>query len=1189
MLCITIVLLLAGVQAGGAKDRQTTKTGGDWPQYLGPDRNGTSSERGFDTDWAEQEPEVLWRQPLGIGFGGASVSRGRVYVLDRVDDERDLFRCLDLYTGEALWQYAYDDPGEYSFNGSRAAPTIHEGRAYCVGSMGKVHCFDLTDEKPVWSRDFREDFDAELPMWAYSQSPVVYENLVIVAPQCEQAGVVAYHKDTGEVVWTTTRLCEEAGYVSPTLVTISNVPQIIQVTPYLSPDYEEPEEDEDEEDPEASAPLVGKTVTVEFEDATYRFAFPSKDQVRISGGLAGQGMDGEYWQVGDGVFMEVPETLFIEAQYDGEVFDIMEAEEIEEEPEEEDEEDELEEEGPGFDAGGVYGIDAQTGKILWNYKEFNCRWPIPPITPVGDGRLLITAGYEAATALIQVESQGGQYQVRELFRNSEIQSQIHPAILHDKHLFMIGNGNAKQDGLMCLSLDGRVLWKTGRKPNFDRGGFLIADNKIFIVDGRRGDLYGVLASSEGYQELGRMKLLKGGKIWSPLALSNGMLVLRDQKQIVCVKLNRDEDPGSLARHFIGAGRDQGIVATASSTDDAAEAFNTVNGSGLLGEIHDRKWINTWTSDGEAGNPAEPSPNPARAEGQWIHYDLGCVRSLGRMHVWNGTEVSGRGLKRVTIDHSLDCAIWQELGTFEFPKASESDRYDGFAGPDFGGIQARHVLLTIHSNHGDEFGYALSEIRIASDASGLDPDEGGASHPTEPIDTYAPPDMRQVLAKADRFEALGNTDPNHRASRRTRGEVVVTFDQMPTRMSFNLPSFPCLVTENKISYYNGWTETYDAAAGVGSCEPLMDRDNVYSRMWIASQNDARIVVRWRGALVSSKGIIAHKDAPQVSPYGPGDWMDEWYIIYPDGVHVRKSKIYTHFAPQAKPFGWDREPPNYIFEFQEMLFLGQPGHLPEDDIHTKALSLIKMNGDHTTISYDPYPVHFGPDEAELYRAFGDYAKANIFVVNTKSKFHPFTIGRTEGVSISPYAPERRSRRGIFQSWPQNPNREEGYGGTALGHIILRSFYQRTDTTLTQIYLSGFTDAEDPRGDLVPLARSWLNAPGVTLVSPEGDSAEYDSAQRAYLIDQKKTRTPQAIQLEIAASKDSPVVNPAFLINHWGKEAPALTVNGSDMKQGQDFCFGHYTTLDVEDGSQWKDVLIVWIQMQSEKPVQIQIRRP
>ena len=88
-----------------------------------------------------------------------------------------------------------------------------------------------------------------------------------------------------------------------------------------------------------------------------------------------------------------------------------------------------------------------------------------------------------------------------------------------------------------------------------------------------------------------------------------------------------------------------------------------------------------------------------------------------------------------------------------------------------------------------------------------------------------------------FKAEGNTDPDHRAERLKRGEVVVTFDLLPTRMSFNLPSFPCLVTENNISFYNGWTETYDTEIGGGSFEPLMDINNRYNRMWIESQNEA----------------------------------------------------------------------------------------------------------------------------------------------------------------------------------------------------------------------------------------------------------------------------------------------------------------------------------------------------------------
>jgi hypothetical protein len=87
-----------------------------------------------------------------------------------------------------------------------------------------------------------------------------------------------------------------------------------------------------------------------------------------------------------------------------------------------------------------------------------------------------------------------------------------------------------------MSLDGEILWSTGRKPNFDRGGFILADDKLYVMHGTRGDLYLVQSSSEGYKELGKANLLKRSLVWAPMALSEGKLVIRDQKQIKCVYL-----------------------------------------------------------------------------------------------------------------------------------------------------------------------------------------------------------------------------------------------------------------------------------------------------------------------------------------------------------------------------------------------------------------------------------------------------------------------------------------------------------------------------------------------------------------------------------------------------------------------------------------------------------------------------
>jgi outer membrane protein assembly factor BamB len=447
-------------------------SGEDWPQYLGPQRNGHSTETGLMTTWQSGGPEVLWEYPLGEGFGGAAVRAEKIYLLDRVDDKKDVLRCIDLNTGDQLWHFVHEDPGKFSFNGSRATPTVTDSHIYTVGPMGTVYCIDLLTNKPVWMRNFQTDFMAKLPQWAYSQSPLVYENLVIVAPQGKQTGVVAYNKDNGEIVWKTPRLCHDPGYSSPSLVTIGGIDQVVIVTPYLTAEMLEEDEDEDEEDEESEE-------------------------------------------------------------------DVEEEEEYEEEEVEEDEEaetDEPEDAGPRFEGGGVYGIDVRTGKILWNFKEFYCGITIPPVTDVGDGRLFITGGYESSATMIKLINNEGKFEVQKIFVIDDVKSQIHPAILYENYLYIQANGDDKRRGLQCMSLDGKILWETGKRQHFEWGGFLLADNLLFMMDGKKGQLHLIKPNPEEYTELGKLRILKGPQIWAPLALSEGKLVVRDKKQMKCIKI-----------------------------------------------------------------------------------------------------------------------------------------------------------------------------------------------------------------------------------------------------------------------------------------------------------------------------------------------------------------------------------------------------------------------------------------------------------------------------------------------------------------------------------------------------------------------------------------------------------------------------------------------------------------------------
>jgi hypothetical protein len=429
------------------------------------------------------------------------------------------------------------------------------------------------------------------------------------------------------------------------------------------------------------------------------------------------------------------------------------------------------------------------------------------------------------------------------------------------------------------------------------------------------------------------------------------------------------------------------------------------------------------------------------------------------------------------------------------------------------------------------------------------------------------------ASSKKFEAVGPTEPVKMDRRATAVEVY--FDLVPTSLRFTLPSFPSMVTENGIVYSNFWAETYEPRIGGGSFEPLFDRQNRYARMWIEHQSDARIVVRVRGALCNTEGDIAHSDIPSGSPYGMGDWVDEWFYIYPDGTHTRHVKIYTGLAPMSRPFGFDRDPPRVVHEFMESAILGEPGHLPTDDIEIDALTLIRLVGGHTemrltegeskTISYKPYP-----------KDFGDFRDANIMLVNLKAEYKPFTIGMPFGSRVQPYWPEDDLPH-VFQTWGDPP--DKGYS-SALGHIVNYWHYRRTDNTLEQVYLQGMTNAEDPVREIVSLAWSWIAAP---LLQMEGLGMSYtlftyDPAQRAYIVP-REDRGPRAFEFTLEQDEDigefgapMSIVNPVLLVKDWGTSGVELKVNGKPMEIGKDFRIGYEETHTGND-------LILWLNMTSD----------
>ena len=171
----------------------------DWPAAYGPRRDNTSEQKGLLRTWPEEGPKEVWTVGVGPGFGGAAVSGGSVYLLDRDENVGDTLRVLELASGTEQWTFSYAAAGSFMFAGSRTTPTIDGERVYTVGPMGDLHAINTKTRKPSWRTNIWKDFGggAELPRWGIVQHPLIHGDLLIVATQTSEAGVVAFDKLTG--------------------------------------------------------------------------------------------------------------------------------------------------------------------------------------------------------------------------------------------------------------------------------------------------------------------------------------------------------------------------------------------------------------------------------------------------------------------------------------------------------------------------------------------------------------------------------------------------------------------------------------------------------------------------------------------------------------------------------------------------------------------------------------------------------------------------------------------------------------------------------------------------------------------------------------------------------------------------------------------------------------------------------
>jgi outer membrane protein assembly factor BamB len=383
----------------------------EWPCFHGPDRSNKSTETGLKSAWPEEGPEVLWSvDGLGKGYSTVSIAEGLLFTAGLKNQQTYVF-AFDL-DGRLVWEKpngrSWETEKEWAraYNGSRSTPSYSQGIVYQLGELGRLSAFNSRNGDLVWSLELREQFEAEIPEYAYAESVFIEGDRLYCCPAGKKGYIVCLNKHTGELIWSNSEIPGTVGFSS----------------------------------------LI------------------SFDQ-------------GGYHQLA------------------------------------------------GLSSNTIFGVDSETGNLLWQVPYENSRSNNVADPIYHDGHIFASSGYGKGSTLIKLSKSGNTITPETVWQTELLDNHHGGVILHDGYLY--GSGHNVR-GWFCLDFrTGKQMWKTGGK-----GSLTYADHMLYSLD-ERGIMNLIKATPDTNETRSTFELPSGGKsmYWAHPVVCGGRLYVRHEDSL----------------------------------------------------------------------------------------------------------------------------------------------------------------------------------------------------------------------------------------------------------------------------------------------------------------------------------------------------------------------------------------------------------------------------------------------------------------------------------------------------------------------------------------------------------------------------------------------------------------------------------------------------------------------------------